>query len=68
MRPSPALVGSQADEIKRQAGDAAGKVYSEGRRQVAQTYDEVSGKAAELYGDAKDRIGQEAVGRGNGVH
>ena len=59
-----ALVGSQADAVKRKATVAAGEAYNEGKRQVAETFGQVSDKAAELYGDAKDRINKETSGRG----
>ena len=59
-----AIVGKQADEVKRQAGDAAGKAYAEGKRQVAQAYDEVAGKASEAYSDAKDRLSADTNSRG----
>jgi hypothetical protein len=59
-----ALVGQQADAVKRKASAAAGEVYDEGKRQVAQAYDDASGKAAELYGEAKDRISKETTSRG----
>ena len=59
-----ALVGSQADAVKRNATAAAGEAYNEGKRQVAEAYDHASDKAAELYGDAKERINKETAGRG----
>lgn len=59
-----ALVGSQADAIKRKASVAAGEVYADGKRQVGEAYAQVSDKAAELYGEAKERVRQETNGRG----
>lgn len=58
-----AVVGSQADTIKRKASVVAGGAYADGKRQVAETYEQVSGKAAEIYGDAKERVAKETNGR-----
>lgn len=58
-----AVVGSQADTVKRKASVVAGGAYADGKRQVAETYEQVSGKAAEIYGDAKERVAKETNGR-----
>lgn len=55
------LLGEPADKLKRQASDAASQAYAEGKRQVSDAYEEVSGRAAELYGDAKDKLGKTAA-------
>jgi len=55
------LLGEQADKLKQQAVDAAGKAYAQGKQQVAEAYDEASDKAAELYGDAKDKLNKTAT-------
>ena len=55
------LLGEQADKLKQQAVDAAGKAYAQGKQQVAEAYDEASNKAAELYGDAKDKLNKTAT-------
>lgn len=55
------LLGEEADKLKQQAADAAGKAYAQGKRQVADAYDDVTDRAAELYGDAKDKLSKPAA-------
>lgn len=57
-----ALVGQQADKVRRQAGRTAGALYEQGKEQAAQVYEDVAGKAGQIYSDTRDKVA-EAVSR-----
>lgn len=50
------LIGGTADDVKATLGQEAGKLYEEGKEQVAHVYEDVRDKAGELYGEAKDAV------------
>ena len=62
------LLGEHADKLRRQAAEAAGQMYREGKEQATEVYGQVTDKAGRLYEETKQKVADLGAAPSDNVH